>query len=319
MNETIICSKKVDSWLGSKLNYTLEKDLCEFYVQMNRDCRDNHSRVIWEWLRNAPCLEEFDLDKFKMWKENGEVVCIARPASPWLGEAVIDNRCSSEETIKDIIQFVEDNMSKKQENQNYMFLVVLDQKGDFDELLQKEGYEKLSIDTGTLQYNLEKEIEKVTLEEGFRIHPLSEVFDFDQLSKLIWLGFHYQGDIPKINDEVKLSIKHAWLNYNRDICSVILDKNGDYASFCGFWYDETTQTAYLEPMVTLEQYRNKGLGKAAVFHSLRILQKYGCKKAFVDPDDAPYQYYIKIGFERFEYARYYQKTFETDQRTVTSV
>ena len=74
--------------------------------------------------------------------------------------------------------------------------------------------------------------------------------------------------VPKINDEVKLSHKHAWLNYNRDICSVVLDKNGDYASFCGFWHDETTQTAYLEPMVTLDKYRNMGLGKAAVCHSL---------------------------------------------------
>jgi hypothetical protein len=244
-----------------------------------------------------------------MWKENGQVVCFARPMSPWLGEVVIDNRCSTEKTFNDIIRYVEANLSAKHENHNYIFMVVLDQKDGFDQLLQKEGYEKLSLDTGTLQYDLQKEIYQVKLENEFSIHPLSEVFDFDQLSKLIWLGFHYEGDIPKINDEVKLSIKHAWLNYNRDICSVVLDKNGNYASFCGFWYDETTQTAYLEPMVTHEKYRNIGLGKAAVFNSLKILQNYGCKKAFADPDDEPYNYYIKIGFERFEYARFYQKTF----------
>lgn len=188
-------------------------------------------------------------------------------------------------------------------------MVVLDQADKFDHLLQKEGYEKLSIDTGTLQYNLQKDIASVTLPEGFRIYPLSEVFDFDQLSKICWLGFHYEGDIPKISDEVKLSIKHAWLNYNREICSVVLDEHGEYASFCGFWYDETTQIAYLEPMVTLEKYRNLGLGKAAVYNSFQILQKYGCKKVFVDPDEEPYNYYRKIGFEQFEYARFYQKTF----------
>ena len=309
MNENIANSRDIEKWIGSKCHYMEEKALCDFYVQMNQDCGNNHSRVIWEWLHNAPCFEEFAINKFKMWKEDGKVICVARPMSPWLGEAVIDNRCSTEETLYDIIRYVEDNLSIKQENQKYIFMVVLNQKEDFDQLLRKEGYENLSLDTGTLQYNLQKEIDQVTLEDGFSIHPLSEVFDFDQLSKLIWLGFHYKGDIPKINNEVKLSIKHAWLNYNRDICSVVLDKNGDYVSFCGFWYDETTQTAYLEPMVTLEKYRNIGLGKAAVFNSLKILQKYGCKKAFVDPDDEPYNYYIKIGFEKFEYARYYQKTF----------
>jgi hypothetical protein len=309
MNKNNANSRNIEKWIGSKYHYTEEKELCDFYVQMNRDCGNNHSRVIWEWLRNAPCFEKFNIDKLKMWKENGQVVCVARSMSPWLGEAVIDNRCSTEKTLYDIIRYVEDNLSIKQENQNYIFMVVLNQEADFDQLLLKEGYEKLSLDTGTLRYNLQKEIYQVTLENGFSIHPLSEVFDFDQLSKLIWLGFHYEGDIPKINDEVKLSIKHAWLNYNRDICSVVLDKNGDYASFCGFWYDETTQTAYLEPMVTLEKYRNIGLGKAAVFNSLKILQKYGCKKAFVDPDDEPYHYYVKIGFERFECAQFYQKTF----------
>jgi GNAT superfamily N-acetyltransferase len=309
MNENIASDRNVEEWIGTKIRYAEEKELSDYYVQMNQDCGNNHSRVIWEWLRNAPCFEEFNVDKFKMWKENGQVVCAVRPMSPWLGEAVIDNRCSTVETQYEVIRYVEDNLSNDQEDQRSIFMVVLNQVDDFDELLRKEGYEKLSIDTGTLQYNLQKGIEKVTLDNGFIIHPLSEVFDFDQLSKLIWLGFHYEGDIPKINDEVKLSYKHAWLKYNRDICSVVLDKDGDYASFCGFWYDETTQTAYLEPMVTLEKYRGMGLGKAAVYNSLRILQKYGCTKAFVDPDNEPYSYYIKIGFERFEYAQFYQKKF----------
>jgi hypothetical protein len=309
MNKNIAINTSIEKLIGSKVHYRDEKELCDFYVQMNKDNRNNHSRVIWEWLRNAPCFEEFHLEKFKMWKENGQVVCAVRPISPWPGEVVIDNRCSTEETLYDIIRYVEDNLSNKRDNKNNIFLVVLNQENIFNQILQKEGYERLSLDTGTLQYNLEKEIKQVTLEDGFHIHTLSEVFDFDQLSKIIWLGFHYEGDIPEINDEVKLSIKHAWLNYNRDICSVVLDKNGDYASFCGFWYDESTQTAYLEPMVTLEKYRNVGLGKAAVFNSLKLLQKYGCKIAFVDPDDEPFNYYKKIGFESFQYAQYYKKTF----------
>lgn len=301
-------SRNIEQWIGPKSRYTDEKDLCDFYAQMNRDCGNNHSRVIWEWLRNAPCFDEFPTEKFKLWKENGQVVCAVRPINPW-GEAVIDNRCTAEETLQDILRYAEDNLSIKQENQNYIFMVVLDNTDLFHQILHKEGYEKLTIDTNTLQYNLQNEIPQSEPVEGFQVCPLSDVFDFDQLSKLCWMGFHYEGNIPKINDEVKLSFKHAWLNYNREVCSVVLDQNGDYASFCGFWYDEATQTAYLEPMVTSEKYRNKGLGKAAVYNSLRILQRLGGKKAFVDPDEAAYQYYLKIGFERFEYAQFYQKRF----------
>ena len=69
-----------------------------------------------------------------------DVVCVARPMSPWLREAVIDKRCSTEETLYDIIRYVEDNLSIKQENQNHIFMVVLNQEDDFDQLLRKEGY-----------------------------------------------------------------------------------------------------------------------------------------------------------------------------------
>ncbi len=304
-----ISYNNLEKWFGAKNQYPHNKDLSDFYAQMNHDNVNNHSRVIWEWLRNAPCLDEFPFEKFKLWKEKGQVVCAVRPMSPWPGEAVIDNRCTTEETLYEIIRFVEDNLSASEENQKHIFLVMLDREDSLDQILHKEGYEQLKIDTGTLQFDLQKEISQPILENGFSIHPLSEVFDFDQLSKICWLGFHYEGGIPKIEDEVKLSIKHAWLNYDRDICSVILDKNGEYASFCGFWYDKVTQTAYLEPMVTLDQYQNRGLGKAVVFHSLKILQHLGCKRAFVDPDEEAYQYYVKIGFKPFEYARFYQKTF----------
>lgn len=297
----------IEDWLGPKSHYSQDIELCDFYTQMNLDCKSNPSRVVWEWLRNAPYLDDIDLDKFKLWNENDQVVCAIRPTSPWLGEAVIDNRCTNIDTLNNIIQYAEDNFSTTEENEKSIFLVLLDQHDVLDNLLIKKGYEKISIEHGTLCFHLTKEIIPNKLEHGYSIRRLSEVYDFDQINQLLWLGFHYEGAIPKINDTVRRSIKHAWLNYNRDVCSVVLDANGDYASFCGFWYDKTTQTAYLEPMITREDNRHQGLGRAAVYHSLRILQDYGCKHVFVDPDEVAYEYYIKLGFEPVSPARFYQK------------
>lgn len=68
----------IESWLGPKKHYEGEKELDEFYVQMNKDCSDNDSRAILEWLRNAPCFDDFNLDGFKMWKEDGKPVCFCK-------------------------------------------------------------------------------------------------------------------------------------------------------------------------------------------------------------------------------------------------
>jgi Acetyltransferase (GNAT) family. len=287
-----------------------EKALCQFFVQMNADCDCNHSRIVWEWLRNAPCFEMFQLDKSGIWRENNEIVASLQLLSPWPGYVKVDNRSNSEDLLLDIIRYAEDAFKGIEDNKKYLAAFVGEKENNLRKLLLQQDYKQLPNEYSTLQYILNKDIPHIELPEGFKVRVLSEVYDFDRLSKLIWEGFNYEGKIPKIDDEVNLLKKHAWLNYNREICSVVIAPDGGYASFCGFWYENKTQTGYLEPMVTAKEYRKHGLGKAGVFNSLQILKSYGCKKVFVDPDEEPYNYYCKIGFEKSNYIQCYKKVFE---------
>lgn len=287
-----------------------EKALCQFFVQMNADCDCNHSRIVWEWLRNAPCFEMFQLDKIGIWRENNEIAASLQLLSPWPGYVKVDNRSNSEDLLLDIIRYAEDTFKGIEDNKKYLAIFVCEKENNLKKILLQQDYKQLPNDYSTLQYVLNNDIPQIELPEGFKLRVLSEVYDFDRLSKLIWEGFNYEGEIPKIDDEVNLLIKHAWLNYNRKICSVVIAPDGSYASFCGFWYENKTQTGYLEPMVTAKGYRKHGLGKAAVFNSLRLLKSYGCKKVFVDPDEEPYNYYCKIGFEKSNYCQCYKKDFE---------
>lgn len=286
-----------------------EKALCQFFVQMNSDCDCNHSRIVWEWQRNAPCHEMFQLDKIGIWKENNKIVASLQLLSPWPGYVKVDNRSNSLELLLDIIKYAEDTFMGIEDNKKFLVIFVGEKENNLKKLLMQQDYKQIPNEYSTLQYKLEKEIPHIELPEGFKVRLLSEVYDFDLLSKLIWEGFNYEGKVPKIDDEVNLLIKHAWLNYNREVCSVVIAPDGSYASFCGFWYENETQTGYLEPMVTAIEYRNQGLGKAGVFNSLQILKSLGCKKVFVDPDDEPYNYYRKIGFEKSNYSQCYRKDF----------
>lgn len=284
-----------------------EKVLCQFFEQMNAECDCNHSRVVWEWLRNAPCYEMFQLEKSGIWKENNKIVASLQLLSPWPGHVRVDTRSNSEALLMDVIRYAEDTFTGIEDNNKYLAIVVNEKENCLKKLLLQQEYEQLPNDYSTLQFILNQDIPHVELPEGFQVRALSEVYDFNRLSKLIWEAFQYEGEVPKIDDEVYLPIKHAWLNYNRDICSVVIAPDGSYASFCGFWYEDKTQTGYLEPMVTAKEYRNLGLGKACVFHSLQILKSNGCKKVFVDPDEEPYNYYCKIGFEKNNYSQCYKK------------
>lgn len=49
--------------------YKLEDEVAihNFFEQMHEESDCNCSRIVWEWLRNAPCFEMFQLNKIGIW------------------------------------------------------------------------------------------------------------------------------------------------------------------------------------------------------------------------------------------------------------
>ena len=299
-------------YFGPETRYEQEEELRRFYSIMNQDNGEDPSGAVYEWLSNAPCFDDFRVDKFRMWKDqNGEIIGAVRPASPWPGEVIINCRKLESSRCTEVIQYAEENFAAKQEGNSALFVVLFDDGMDMEKELIHRGYDKLSIEHVTAKYDLlHQEVPDATIPVGFTMSSLADCFDFDQLSRLIWEGFRYEGEIPKIDADVSKPIKHAWLDYRRELCCVILDEAGDYAAFCGIFLDEMTMTAYLEPMVVREKHRRCGLGKAVVYHSLQRLIEPGCKTVFVNPDDDVYDYYIHMGFRQCSYERFFQKSFK---------
>lgn len=298
------------SYLMKKYKLKDEEAISNFFQQMHEESDCNASRIIWEWLRNAPCFEMFQLHKIGIWYENDRIATVLRLLSPWLGSVVVDSKSISENLLNEVIHYAEETFAGTEDGRRYLVVYVNERGDNLKNLLLKHNYKQLPNEGGILELSLNKAIPQSTLPEGFKIEILSNVYDFDKLSKLIWEGFDYEGNVPKIDDDVYLPMKHAWLNYNRDICSVVIAPDGSYASFVGFWYEDKTQTGFLEPMVTAKEYRGLGLGKACIYNSLKILQSYGCKKVFVEPDEEPYHYYCNIGFEKIDYGYSLKKDLE---------
>jgi len=50
---------------------------------------------------------------------------------------------------------------------------------------------------------------------------------------------------------------------------------GEIAAFCTIWYDDVTRTGYTEPVATVPEHRQRGLGKAVLYEALWRLQGIG--------------------------------------------
>lgn len=71
--------------------------------------------------------------------------------------------------------------------------------------------------------------------------------------------------------------------------------NGDYASYCGMWYDAIDRMAYVEPVATDPDYRRMGLGTAVVLEGIWRCGELDATVAYVGTDKP---FYLNMGFKK---------------------
>ncbi len=80
--------------------------------------------------------------------------------------------------------------------------------------------------------------------------------------------------------------------------------DGDFASYCGMWYDPEAGYAVIEPVATDPAYRKMGLGKAAVLEGIRRTKDMGAKIVYVGSSQ---QFYYSIGMRPISTATIWRK------------
>ncbi len=91
---------------------------------------------------------------------------------------------------------------------------------------------------------------------------------------------------------------------NPKLTLFVVAPNGDYAAHCGMWYSPDTEICYVEPVVTVPEYRKNGLGKAVVYECINRCTELGAKKAIVISDQ---DFYYRLGFEKYSVCQLWEK------------
>jgi len=68
------------------------------------------------------------------------------------------------------------------------------------------------------------------------------------------------------------------------------------------WYSQKTNYVYGEPVCTIPEYQQKGLGKAVVLEALKRGRSLGTEKAYVISDSS---FYKSLGFEQHSQYTFY--------------
>ncbi len=130
-----------------------------------------------------------------------------------------------------------------------------------------------------------------SLPDGFSVTSCMDEKDINKYIRVVWNGFENEGEPPIFDNDYDKPLRENW---KEELSVFIKAPDGDYVAHCGMWYEEGEKTAYIEPVCTVAEYRNKGLAKIAVYESMKRCSKLGAKRAIVISNQ---EFYYKIGFK----------------------
>ncbi|MBN2147182.1 MAG: GNAT family N-acetyltransferase [Anaerolineales bacterium] len=278
-----------DYWL-------VDQFLIRHYQPANAD--GNWIEPAWEYMHGHSSLDSASLGKIGIWEDGGEVVAVAH--YEWrLGEAFFQFHPAYRFLRQEMLDHAEANLYgiSQKDGRKYLAAYVNDNDEAFISLVKERGY---TIDPeGTrpfYQFAIPHPFPVTSLPEGYRLTSLAEECDWSKVNRVLWRGFDHEGEPPIHEEELESRRKmFDTPTARRDLKVAAQAPDGNFAAFCGMFYEAHHQYAYVEPVATDPDYRRMGLGKAAVLEGIRRCGELGATVAYVGAD---LEFYQSLGFTK---------------------
>lgn len=254
----------------------------------------------WEWIHSLPNMNRSRLPQIGLWEDQGRIVAMATyEEDPGGAYFIVDPAFMH--LKKEMLLYAEAELAVNG------FLKALINDGDvpFQKIAQELGFIATKEKEGNSVFDISPDKLKYELAEGYSITSLAETHDIYKYNCILWRGFNH-GEKPSETEEqiLKRRISLSGPHNNLDLKIAVVAPNGDFASYCGMWYEPGTDYCLVEPVATDPSYRLMGCGKAAVLEGIKRCTEMGAKRAFVGSDQ---QFYYSIGFRPLPQYSFWKK------------
>ncbi|PKO05424.1 MAG: hypothetical protein CVU41_12390 [Chloroflexi bacterium HGW-Chloroflexi-3] len=239
--------------------------LIRHYLHGNAD--GNWLEPEWEYANFHPMLDQENMDRWRIWEVGDESVAFAH--YDWkMGEGFFEFHPDYRYLREELLDYAEKHLAgiSSKDVRKYLTAYVNDYDLPMLELVQNRGYVKEEAATRPLyRFEIHDPFPGIHLPEGISLISLAEECDWEKVHRVMWRGFNHPGEPPGGEEEL-LSRQKMFdtPKARRDLRIAVKAPNGDFVAFCGMFYEENNQFAYVEPVATDPDYRRLGMGKAAV-------------------------------------------------------
>lgn len=250
----------------------------------------------WDWMTTHGYLDRSAVGKIGLLEDNGQIVGVAT-IDCQLGNAFCLTLPQYAFLKKEMLQYAEANLSKD----GHFGVVIADNDVYFQDIAANLGFVATEHKENDAAFYLDRTSTEYSLPEGFRITSMAETFDLYQYGRVLWKGFNHElngeGEFQPSEEKRLMGIAEMHRpNVDLNLKVAVVAPDGNFASYCGMWYDPEAGYAVIEPVATDPAYRKMGLGKAAVLEGIRRVGELGAKLALVGSSQ---QFYYSIGLRPY--------------------
>ena len=246
----------------------------------------------WEYMHYHPYIRRVDLASIGIWEVEGRIVGVVHPehsSNPVYFEVDPEYAGLKEE----MLEYAEQNLGTASNGKRGISVYINDRDTPFQRVAAARGYTRTGTCEPMSRLPVPDAFPPAHLPAGFRLKSLAEDNNLPKLHRLLWRGFGH-GDEPAEDGLEERSLMQSAPNYRHDLNLVVEAPCGDFAAYCGMWYEPVHAICYVEPVATDPDYRRLGLGKAAVLEGIRRCAGLGATVAFVG---SALPFYHSLGFE----------------------
>lgn len=289
-------------------NYTKQAGITEDYHKVrNFFIRLGYAEFTytrWDWMATHGYLDKCSVGKIGIWQDDEQIVGVSTFDSQ-LGNAFCLTLPGYGFLKKEMLLYAKDNLS----NGGKFGVIIADTDLEFQDISAKLGFSATEEKESDAIFYLDKTSTEYDLPDGFHITTMKETFDFYQYLRVLWKGFNHElngeGEF-QFSKEKEWSCKEAMIRPNVDLNLKVaaVAPDGNFAAYCGMWYDPKAGYAVIEPVATDPKYRKMGLGKAVVLEGIRRVGQLGAETALVGSSQ---QFYYSIGLRPFNTSTIWKK------------
>jgi GNAT superfamily N-acetyltransferase len=289
--------------MSIEIKHYPQKKICnEFYAVINflkihgaKGYNKNWHWGRWEWLLGHSNLDESTLSSIGLFMDNDEIVVIVthdmriptyillNPNYNYLKPKMVDYAFS---------ELSQNGVSKIYVDENDMELISV---------VKQKGYSITADNEYILELDCKKRL-SYSMDKKYCFTDYYTDKNIDKYVAVIHKGFGNKGE-PRIG-LTESDFFHQKPHRNPKLVLFIVAPDGAYAAHCGTWYSEDTEICYVEPVVTIPEFRRQGLGKAVVYECINRCIEMGAKKALVISNQ---QFYYNLGFKAYSTHNLYEK------------